>query len=268
MGVINATPDSFYGGSRCTDTDAAVARATVMDANGAAILDIGGESTRPGADSISIEEEARRVMPIIMRLTGMCSAALSIDTRKPAIARAALDAGVHIVNDVSAGADPEMFTVVREYNAGIVLMHMHGTPATMQTQPLDAENAMETLLAFFQRRIDAAVASGISPACIVLDPGLGFGKTARANERIVRDLPALTALGFPIMVGASRKWFIGARTGGDPETRLAGTLAAHVLAFSRGARIIRTHDVAATRDALLVAAGIELDQSPGGGCNS
>lgn len=256
MGVVNVTPDSFLAASRCATVAEAVARARALCADGAAIIDVGGESTRPGATPVPVEEECRRVAPVIAALTRAVDVAVSIDTRHAAVAAAALAAGAHIVNDVSGGADPAMPALLRDTGAGFVLMHMHGDPATMQDQPLDADAVMPALQAFFAARLAALTAAGIARAAIVLDPGLGFGKTYAANERIVRELATLCAHGQPLMIGASRKRFIGERTGRAPEERLAGSLAVHVIAFANGARIIRTHDVRATRDALEMAAAL------------
>jgi len=254
MGVLNLTPDSFLAESRCSTVDEAVARATRMCAAGAQIVDVGGESTRPGAPAVAADEECRRIVPVIAALAQTLDVAISVDTCKPAVARAALAAGAHIVNDVCGGADPAMQAVVQESGAGMVVMHMHGTPATMQEQPLEPDAVMPALHAFFHARGAALAAAGITRAQLVLDPGIGFGKTFAANERIVHELATLIEYGQPIMIGASRKGFIGARTGRAAEERLAGSLAVHVLAYAHGARIIRTHDVRATRDALIMAA--------------
>ncbi len=254
MGVLNMTPDSFLAESRCASVAEAMARATVMCAEGAAIIDVGGESTRPGAPAVDADEECRRIVPVIAALARTQDVAISVDTRKPAVARAALDAGAHIVNDVCGGADPAMQAVVRENGAGIVVMQMQGDPATMQAQPLGPDAVMPALHQFFRARCAALTAAGIARAQIVLDPGIGFGKTSEANERIVRELATLAEHGQPIMIGASRKRFIGERTGRAPAERLAGSLAVHVLAYAHGARVIRTHDVRATRDALAMAA--------------
>ena len=254
MGVLNLTPDSFLAESRCATVAEAVARATVMCAEGATIIDVGGESTRPGAPAVDADEECRRIVPVIAALARTLDVAISVDTRKPAVARAALDAGAHVVNDVSGCADPAMLTVVCESGAGIVVMQMQGDPATMQANPLDADTVMPALHAFFRARGAALATAGIARDQIVFDPGIGFGKTFAANERIVRELATLAEHGQPLMLGASRKRFIGERTGRAPAERLAGSLAVHVLAYAHGARIIRTHDVRATRDALEMAA--------------
>jgi dihydropteroate synthase len=254
MGVLNMTPDSFLAESRCASVAEAVTRATAMLADGAAIVDVGGESTRPGAPAVAADEECRRVVPVIAALASTLDVAIAVDTRNPAVARAALDAGAHIVNDVSGCADPAMQAAVRGHGAGIVVMQMQGEPATMQAQPLDAGTVMPALHEFFHARGAVLAAAGIARAQIVLDPGIGFGKTFAANERIVRELATLAQHGQPILIGASRKRFIGERTGRAPAERLAGSLAVQVLAYAHGARIIRTHDVRATRDALEMAA--------------
>jgi dihydropteroate synthase len=256
MGILNVTPDSFYGGGRSGGVAAAVERGREMIADGAAIIDVGGESTRPGAIALASAEELARVMPVIEALAGDTQAVLSIDTRKAEVARAALESGARIVNDVSAMGDPDMAAVVLSCGAGIVLMHMHGEPGTMQQTPLDETEVCACVQAFLAARLAAAEAAGIAREAVVLDPGIGFGKSFRANERLLNRLDQLLLLGRPLLVGASRKGFIGARTGREVGERLAGSLGAHAIAVARGARIIRTHDVAATRDALMVAEAI------------
>lgn len=256
MGIVNVTPDSFYDGGRYLNPAQAVEHAKELIREGATIVDIGGESTRPGAQPVVAEEELQRVVPVVAKLAEETDAVVSVDTRHAVVARAALEAGAHIVNDVSALADEGMVEVVKEFGAGVILMHMHGTPATMQEQPLDAMEVVTCVLEFLEKRVAFALGAGIARAALAIDPGIGFGKTFLANERLIAELSTFMQLGLPIAIGVSRKRFIGARTGRDVEERLAGSLAAAVLAYERGARILRVHDVAATRDALAVAAGI------------
>ena len=244
MGILNVTPDSFSDGGRFFDAETAIAHARAMAAEGAAILDIGGESTRPGAEAVSADEELRRVMPVIERLRDD-GPILSIDTCKAAVARAALEAGVHNVNDVTAlAADPEMAATAAEFGAGVVLMHMQGTPRTMQINPTYGD-VIGDIADFFERRIERAVRAGISKAHIVLDPGIGFGKTLAHNLQILRRLGEFRRLGRPILVGPSRKSFIRMVLGGEPDDRLEGTAAAVAAAVLAGASIIRAHDVRA-----------------------
>jgi dihydropteroate synthase len=244
MGILNVTPDSFSDGARFFDVQKAVAHARAMAADGATIIDIGGESTRPGAEAVSADEELRRVMPVIERLRhdGLI---LSVDTCKAAVARAALEAGVHIVNDVTAlAADPEMAATVAEFGAGVVLMHMQGTPRTMQINPTYGD-VIGDIANFFERHVAQSLRAGISDAQIVLDPGIGFGKTVAHNLEILRRLGEFRMLGRPILVGPSRKSFIHEVLGGDPDDRLEGTAAAVAAAVLGGAAIVRVHDVRA-----------------------
>ena len=256
MGVLNVTPDSFYDGGRYDDAEHAWTHAMELINDGADILDVGGESTRPGAAPVDVDEELRRVLPVVQRLARETDAVISVDTRHAAVARAALEAGAHIVNDVSALGDPAMAETIGAHGAGVVLMHMHGTPQTMQDAPLDADEVLAAVRDFLAARVARVLDAGIARNAIAIDPGLGFGKTFAANERLIARLDELCGIGAPVVLGASRKRFIGARTGRAAGDRLAGTLAAHVLAFERGARVFRVHDVAAARDALLMAAAI------------
>ena len=256
MGVLNVTPDSFSDGGTYATRDAALARARQMIAEGADLIDIGGESTRPGAHALNAGEEVARVLPVITQLAAETKTPLSIDTRKAAVAGAALAAGAHIVNDVSALGDTAMAPLVRESGAGLVLMHMHGAPETMQAAPLEEHGIVDCVAAALQERLAAALDAGIAREHIALDPGIGFGKTFRANEALLCHLDALRSLGAPVLIGVSRKRFIGERTGRAPQERLAGSLAAQVIACLRGARIIRTHDVKETKDALAITHAI------------
>jgi dihydropteroate synthase len=255
MGILNVTPDSFSDGGEWLDAQAAVAHAREMAAEGAELIDVGGESTRPGADPVSEGEELRRVLPVVEALAADLPATLSIDTSKAAVARAALVSGARFVNDVTAlRGDPEMVGVVAEAGCDCCLMHMLGEPRTMQDDPRYSDVVVD-VRAFLEERAAFAVASGIAPARIHVDPGIGFGKTAAHNLELLRRLDEIAAVGFPVVIGASRKSFLGRLTGRtDPHDRAAGTVATSVLAFERGARVFRVHDVAPTVDALKVAA--------------
>jgi dihydropteroate synthase len=255
MGVVNVTPDSFSDGGRSLRTDAAAAHGARLAAEGAAILDIGGESTRPGADPVSAEQELERVLPVIERLRRAATGArLSIDTMKLDVASAALAAGAEIVNDVSAfRSAPEMAGLVADSGADCCLMHMRGEPRTMQDDPR-YDDVVADVAAFLEDRLRFAVSEGVPEERIWLDPGIGFGKTVDHNLELLRRLDEIAALGRPVVVGASRKSFIGRLTGREVGDRLAGTIAANVLALERGARIFRVHDVGAVGDALRVAA--------------
>jgi dihydropteroate synthase len=254
MGVVNVTPDSFSDGGRWVDAAAAVAHGRALAAEGAAILDIGGESTRPGSAPVPADEEAARVVPVIAGLAGS-GARLSIDTTKASVAAAALDAGATYVNDVTAlRADPELVGLVADRGCACCLMHMQGEPRTMQDAPRYTD-VVDEVRAFLEERVAFAVAHGVAEDRIQVDPGIGFGKTAEHNLQLLARLDELVALGFPVVVGTSRKSFLGRITGRtDPADRLPATIATNVLAFTRGARVFRVHDVAPARDALLVAA--------------
>jgi len=249
MGVCNVTPDSFSDGGRYGSADEAAAAAQAMAAAGAAIVDVGGESTRPGAEPVDEREEMDRVLPVLERLRGQ---PVSIDTRRAAVARRALALGAVLVNDVSAGADPGMFPAVAEHAAGIVCMHMQGDPATMQAGPRYADVAAE-VEAFLLARAAAAEAAGVARERILIDPGIGFGKTAEHNLALLRALPRLAATGYPVVVGISRKSLLGRITGRDVGQRGPASLAAAALAAFLGAAVVRAHDVAETRDAVLIA---------------
>jgi dihydropteroate synthase len=260
MGVLNVTPDSFSDGGRFLDPGAAIAHAERLAGEGADLIDVGGESTRPGAEPVSADEELGRVMPVLEGLA-VLETPLSIDTSKASVARPALEAGVSFVNDVTAlRGDPELAAVVADAGAGLCLMHMGGEPRTMQVDPSYADVVSE-VRAFLERRLATAVAEGIPEERIWLDPGIGFGKTLDHNLELIRRLDEIVAIGPPVLVGASRKRFIGALTGRSEADRLAGSLAAAVLAFERGASMLRVHDVGATCDALAVAAGATLGKS-------
>jgi dihydropteroate synthase len=255
MGVVNVTPDSFSDGGLFLDADAAVEHGLRLVDEGADILDVGGESTRPGAEPVSEEEERERVLPVVERLARDAGARLSIDTTKLAVARAALDAGATLVNDVSAFRfDPGMAALVAETGAGCCLMHMLGEPRTMQEDPR-YDDVVSDVKAFLEERLAFAVSEGIDEERVWLDPGIGFGKTVEHNLELLRRLDEIVAIGRPVVVGTSRKSFLGKLVGGrDEHQRLPGTIATNVLALERGASVFRVHDVAQNADALAVAA--------------
>ncbi len=256
MGVVNVTPDSFSDGGRFLDPEAAVAHGLQLVAEGADILDVGGESTRPGAEPVGEAEERRRVLPVIEGLAQAGGGVrISIDTSKASVAAAALAAGASLVNDVSAlRGDPEMAGIVADSGAECCLMHMLGEPRTMQREPT-YEDVVDDVKAFLEERLAFAVQEGIDERRLLVDPGIGFGKTDAHNLELLRRLDELCALGPPLVIGTSRKGFLGRILAGvDPGGRLPGTLATNVLAYERGARVLRVHDVAPARAALTVAA--------------
>jgi dihydropteroate synthase len=250
MGVVNVTPDSFSDGGRFLDPDAAVAHGLALAADGADLLDVGGESSAPGATYIDARTELDRVLPVVERLAAATDVPISIDTRKAEVARAALAAGAVVVNDVSAGRDdPELMVAAAEAGAGLVLMHMRGTPATMQDDPR-YDDVVAEVAAFLAERCAAARAAGVAEDALVVDPGIGFGKRDPHNYALLDDLGRFTEWGHPVLVGVSRKGFIGRAVGLPPAERLEGTIAAVVWAVERGARIARVHDVAPVRRAV------------------
>jgi dihydropteroate synthase len=253
MGVLNVTPDSFSDGGEWFSFDAAVARGRQLAAQGAAILDVGGESTRPGAEPVGIDEERRRVVPVVEALAG--TATLSVDTSKLAVARAAVEAGATYVNDVTAfRSEPELAALVAEQRCECCLMHMLGEPRTMQDDPR-YDDVVDDVKAFLSERVTFALGEGIAEERIAIDPGIGFGKTAAHNLELLRRLDEIAALGLEVVIGTSRKSFLGRLTGReDPHQRVAATVATTVLALERGATVFRVHDVAETADALKVAA--------------
>jgi dihydropteroate synthase len=253
MGVVNVTPDSFSDGGRFLDPGAAIEHGHRLAAEGARILDVGGESTRPNADEVPAEEELRRVLPVVGGLAGG-DATISIDTSKAAVAEAALDAGAGYVNDVTAfRGDPALAGVVAGRDVPCCLMHMLGTPRTMQEDPR-YDDVVSEVKAFLEERLAFAVAEGIAEERVMLDPGIGFGKTLEHNLELLARLDEIAALGRPVVVGVSRKSFLGRITGREADERAVATAAANVLALERGASVFRVHDVAETRDALAVAA--------------
>lgn len=255
MGVVNVTPDSFSDGGRFSDTAGAVTHAVRLVDEGAAIVDIGGESTRPGAPAVSIDEELRRVIPVIERLRARVAVPISIDSRHAQVMRAALAAGADMVNDVQALQGPEALRVVADSGAGICLMHMQGDPRSMQQAP-HYNDVVTEVRDFLAARVAACRAAGIEEERIAIDPGIGFGKTRAHNLQILSKLQAFTALGRPIVIGVSRKSTIGALTGRPVTERLAGSIALATLAAARGAAIIRAHDVAATVDAMRIVSAM------------
>jgi dihydropteroate synthase len=264
MGVVNVTPDSFSDGGLFLDADAAVEHGLRLAAEGAAILDVGGESTRPGSDPVPEDEELRRVLPVVERLAGG-EARISIDTTKAGVARAALGAGATVVNDVSAFRfDPELAGVVAGSGADCCLMHMLGEPRTMQDDPR-YDDVVSDVKAFLEERLAFAVTEGVEEKRVWLDPGIGFGKTVEHNLELLRRLDEIVAIGRPVVVGTSRKSFLGKLAGGRGEgERLPGTIATNVLALERGATVFRVHDVAPNADALKVAAAtFRLDVGEG-----
>jgi dihydropteroate synthase len=261
MGVLNVTPDSFSDGGLFLDAAAAVAHGLAMEAEGADLVDVGGESTRPGAEAVAPEEQIRRVVPAIEGLVaGGARAQISIDTTRLAVARAAVAAGATYVNDVSAfRADPALAGFVAERGLDCCLTHMRGEPRSMQADPV-YDDVVSDVKAFLEERLAAAVAAGIARERIMLDPGIGFGKTLAHNLELLRRLGELVAIGQPLVIGTSRKSFLGRITGREADDRLAGTIATNVLAFERGASVFRVHDVAPLVDALAVAAATVRDR--------
>jgi len=258
MAVLNVTPDSFYDGGRHLGREGAVADAIAMASEGADIIDIGGESTRPGAQPVSAAEELDRVLPVIEGIRRTCTVPISIDTYKAAVARAALTAGADIINDISAlRFDEEMAALVAQEKVPVVLMHMQGTPQTMQHEPR-YKNVVQDVRDFLAERVAFAESSGVARERIIIDPGIGFGKTMEHNLSVLRELHEFTELGQPLLVGVSRKRFIGRILNADALGRLEGSLAAAVGAALAGANILRVHDVKETWRAVRVADAIRF----------
>ncbi len=256
MGVINITPDSFSDGGRYFDKDKALERGLQLVEEGSDIIDIGGESTRPGSEPISPEEEIGRVVPLITALRKRTDTLISIDTTKSEVAQAALDAGADIINDISAlRFDPRMAPLVAEEDVPVILMHMKGTPKTMQVNPT-YEDVLLEVKAFLEESIDKAQASGIKKEKIIIDPGIGFGKRLKDNLVLINNLHMLEELERPILIGVSRKSFIGSILDSPPEERLEGTIASAVLSVIHGAHILRIHDVSSVKKAVRVAEAI------------
>jgi dihydropteroate synthase len=256
MGVLNVTPDSFSDGGLYLDPEAALARALTMVEQGADLLDIGAESSRPGADLVEEHEELHRLIPVVRAVCRKVAVPVSVDTRKARVAQQALDAGAAIINDVSAlRFDAEMAAVVARYGAGIILMHMQGTPKDMQQAPRYV-NVTDEVRVFFQERMQAALNAGVSLNRILLDPGIGFGKNLEHNLTLLAHLHAFTTLGRPILIGVSRKAFIGRVLDRRVDERLMGTAAAVAVAVVNGARVVRVHDIEQIRDVVRVTEAI------------
>ena len=270
MGILNLTPDSFSDGGQYADTDAAVKRAVTMAEEGADMIDVGGESTRPGSQRVPADEQKRRVLEVIAAVAQSLSEQLiSIDTTRAAVAEAALDAGAGMINDISAGRnDPAMFELAAARNVPLCLMHMQGEPATMQDNP-HYDDVVAEVCAFLHERMEAAVAHGVKEEQIVLDPGIGFGKTLEHNLALLRNLAQVTAIGRPVLLGASRKRFIAGVAGAGnksaddtPANRVGGSCATTVIGFLAGVSLFRVHDVAVHRQALDVTRKVYATMSP------
>lgn len=261
MGILNVTPDSFSDGGRYFEPAAAIEHGLRLAAEGADILDIGGESTRPGAEPVPAGEELRRVLPVVRALARQLTIPISIDTMKTAVARACLDAGAAIINDVSGLRDPDMVNLAAQTRAGVVVMHMQGTPQTMQLDPR-YDDVVRDVRRFLDARRDALVAAGIDPEALAFDPGIGFGKTLEHNLQLLAQLEQAVPAERPVVLGVSRKGLLGQITGRPRAERLAASLAVACFAAARGqAHILRVHDVAATRDAVLLLEAIDRYRS-------
>jgi len=262
MGIVNTTPDSFSDGGKFLAPDEAVSHALRLVAEGADIIDLGGQSTRPGSEPVSVEEELQRVLPAIKALRPRTNALISVDTSKAEVARQALAAGAQIINDVTAlSEDPAMIDVLAESDAGVVIMHMLGTPKTMQLAPSYTDVVRE-VMEFLARRVDWAVSHGVVSERIAIDPGIGFGKSIEHSLKLMHELDRLSQLGRPVCLGPSRKQVIGKVLDRPVGERTHGTIGACVAGYLHGANILRVHDVAAVRDALLVVRAIELAAKP------
>lgn len=255
MGIVNTTPDSFSDGGRCLDAQSAIRHALQLREEGADILDVGGESTRPGAARVSAEEEISRVLPVIEALARQ-KCVVSVDTKKPEVMRAALDVGAVMVNDVMALQAPGALETVAASGAAVCLMHMQGDPQTMQQAPCYA-HVVEDVLRFLQSRVQICEAAGITRARMLIDPGFGFGKTLQHNLDLLKHLDRLLELGVPVLAGLSRKSMLGQLTGRELDQREFAGVAAHLIAVERGARVLRVHHVAAMRDALAIWNAVE-----------
>ncbi|HBA09551.1 MAG TPA: dihydropteroate synthase [Methylotenera mobilis] len=255
MGIVNVTPDSFSDGGKYSSTDLAVEHGLALIAEGADILDIGGESTRPGAPPVSLDEELRRVMPVIEALAAVSTVPLSIDTYKPEVMRSAIAAGIDIVNDVRALQEDGAVEIVANSDVGVCLMHMQGMPQTMQLAP-SYQDVVSEVVHFLSDRMHVVTSAGIAIDRIVLDPGFGFGKTTAHNIALIQHLTEIDAIGRPLLVGLSRKSVLGKIAGGDEQQRLHAGLAASVISAMKGAKIVRVHDVKATVDALKIVTAV------------
>lgn len=261
MGVLNVTPDSFSDGGRFVSSgklllDDALKAAEAMVAAGASIIDVGGESTRPGAAKVTQEEEMARVLPVVEALASRIDAVISVDTSTPALMQAAVDVGAGLLNDVRALTKPGALEVAASANVPVCLMHMQGQPSTMQAQP-HYDDVVAEVRAYLLERAQAAITAGVKKENIILDPGFGFGKTDEHNVKLLQSLPSLCASGYPVLAGLSRKSMIGRLLGREPKDRLAGSLALALIAAQNGAKIIRVHDVAETHDVLSLLTTIQ-----------
>lgn len=263
MGVLNVTPDSFSDGGRFSTQDHAIAQARKLVADGAAIIDVGGESTRPGADPVPLDVELERVIPVVAALRAELGVVVSIDTSKPEVMSAAVAAGAGMINDINGLRGPGAMDVAAGSGAAVCVMHMQGTPRSMQKQP-QYRDVVAEVAGFLSGQAEALRDRGVAPERIVLDPGFGFGKTLEHNIALFRGLPALTAIGYPVLVGVSRKSMIGSLLGGRPiEDRLVGSVSAAMLAAGAGVCILRVHDVRETADALAIQAALGEQQTGG-----
>lgn len=257
MGILNITPDSFSDGGLYFDRDKAIARGLSMVEEGADIIDVGGESTRPGSDPIPTAEELKRIIPVISALREQTKTLISVDTTKSDVALAALDAGAEIVNDISAGrSDPQMLPLVARKGVSVILMHMKGIPKTMQDAPY-YKDVLAEVKAFLEKRCDTALAAGVVKESIIIDPGIGFGKRFEDNLSLINNLHTLESLGRPILIGVSRKSFLARMLNLPPEERLEGTIAASIVSILNGAHILRVHDVRPVKRAVAVAESIQ-----------
>lgn len=256
MGVLNLTPDSFSGDGLADDVEAACERALALAAAGAAVIDIGGESTRPGAARVSVRDELARVLPVIERLAPRLTVPMSIDTRHAEVMRAAVGAGAGLINDIAALREPQALAAAAALGVPVILMHMQGEPGTMQQAP-HYDDVVGEVAAFLAQRVAACEAAGIARERLLVDPGFGFGKTAEHNLALLRGLPVVCQRGLPVVAGLSRKALIGAVTGAPVTQRLGGSIALAVLAAQRGARLLRVHDVEATMQALALLNAVE-----------
>jgi len=252
MGVVNVTPDSFSDGGECYEPEKAAERCFQLVEEGADIIDVGGESSRPAAEGVSEDEELRRVMPVLERISGKINAPLSIDTIKPRVAAAALSAGAAMVNDITGLSNRELVSVAAKHGAGVIVMHMKGTPRTMQDNP-HYDDVMGEIVEFLEKQVSFAIANGVEQDRILVDPGIGFGKTAEDNYRIISRLEELRCLGRPIVVGPSRKSFIGKVVNASPRGRVFGTAAAVAWCIANGADVVRVHDVREMKEVAAVA---------------
>jgi dihydropteroate synthase len=262
MGVLNVTPDSFSDGGRYLDPGAALDHACRMVEEGAGCIDVGGESTRPGAEPVNAEEELRRVLPVVQRLAARLAQPISVDTSRPEVMRAAVEAGAAMINDVRALQVPGALQAAAATRAAVCLMHMRGEPQSMQRQP-EYDDVVTQVRSFLGQRLQTCINFGIDAARVCLDPGFGFGKTVAHNLTLLRELPKLAELQRPLLVGLSRKSMLQQLTGRGPEHRIAGSIALATLAVSQGARIVRAHDVRATVDAVAVSWAVSAQGSEG-----